>query len=78
MFEKYTDQVSCCLYDKDGCNQFDLFLSTGNAHITATVEPVLKDHPSGHTKVASLDTWSLVTGSVALKCRTFSQEYQVF
>ncbi len=36
----------------------------------STVEPVLKDHPIGHTNVASQhaqDRWSLVTGSITLK-----------
>ncbi len=49
--------------------------------ITHTVEPVLKDHLSGHTNVVCQDRWSLVTGStcsIALKCRTFCQEYVVF
>ncbi len=38
-----------------------------------TVEPVLKDHPIGHTNVVSQDRWSLVTGSITLKWRTSSQ-----
>ncbi len=43
-----------------------------------TVEPVLKDHPICHTNVVSQNRWSLVTGSVTLKCRTCCQEYLVF
>ncbi len=42
-----------------------------------TVEPVLKDYPIGHTNVVFQDKWSLVTGSVYIKCRTFCQEYLV-
>ncbi len=41
-----------------------------------TVEPILKDHPIGHTNVVSLH--SLVTGSITLKCSIFLQEYLVF
>ncbi len=37
-------------------------------HRLNTVEPVLKDHPFGHKNVVSQDSWSLVTGSVVLKC----------
>ena len=33
-----------------------------------TVEPALKDHPIGHKNVVCQDRWSLVTGSVILKC----------
>ncbi len=44
---------------------------------TNTVEPALKDHPIGHKNMVSQDRWSLVTGSVALKCGTFCQEYVV-
>ncbi len=40
-----------------------------------TVEPMLKDHPAGHKNMVSQDRWSFVTGSVALKCGTFCQEY---
>ena len=36
-----------------------------------TVEPVLKDHPIDHKNVVCQDRWSLVTGSVILKCRYF-------
>ncbi len=42
-----------------------------------TVEPVLKDRPTGHKNMISQDRWSLVTGSVTLKCGTFCQEYVV-
>ena len=34
------------------------------------VEPVLKDHPIGHKNIVCHDRWSLVTGSIILKCRT--------
>ncbi len=44
---------------------------------STTVEPVLKDAPIGHKNVVSQDRWSLVTGSVALKCGTLRQEYVV-
>ena len=43
-----------------------------------TAEPVLKDHPIGHTNVVSQDRWSLVTGSVTMKCGSFYQEYLIF
>ncbi len=46
--------------------------------ITGTVGPVLKDHPTGHNNVVCQDRWSLVTGSVILKCRSFCQKYVVF
>ena len=38
--------------------------------ISTTVEPILKDHPIGHKNVVCQDRWSLVTGSVLLKCRS--------
>ncbi len=44
---------------------------------TGTVEPVLKDHPIGRKNVVCQDRWSLVTGSVILKCRFFCQKYVV-
>ncbi len=37
----------------------------------------MKDHPIGHKKW-SQDRWSLVTGSITLKCGTFCQEYLLF
>ncbi len=43
-----------------------------------TVEPVLKDHPIDHKNVVSEDRWSVMTGSITLKCGTFCQEYLVF
>ncbi len=39
-----------------------------------TVEPVLKDHPIDHNNLVCQDRWSLVTGSVTLKCRAFCQK----
>ncbi len=42
-----------------------------------TVEPPLKDRPIDQTKLVSQDRWSLVIGSITLKCRT-CQEYLVF
>ncbi len=42
------------------------------------VEPILKDHPIGHKNVVCQDRWSLVTGSVMLKCRSFCQKCMVF
>ncbi len=43
-----------------------------------TVEPVLKDHPIGCKNVVCHDRWSLVTGSVMLKCKSFCQKCVVF
>ncbi len=43
-----------------------------------TVGSLLKDHPISHAIVVSQDSWSLVTGAISLKCRTFCQEYMVF
>ncbi len=43
-----------------------------------TVESVLKDHPIGHKNVVCQDRWSLVTGSVILKCGSFCQKCVVF
>ncbi len=40
-----------------------------------TVESAMKDRPIGHKNMVSQDRWSLVTGSVALKCGTFCPEY---
>ena len=44
-----------------------------------TVEPVLKDHPIGHRNVVCQDRWSLVTGSVIMKCtgRSFCRKCMV-
>ncbi len=44
----------------------------------AWLEPVLRDHPFGHKEVVSQDRWSLVTGSVVLKCWSFWQKRVVF
>ncbi len=33
-----------------------------------TVESLLKDHHIGHKNVGSQESWSLVTGSITLKC----------
>ncbi len=71
----YQHQDSCIYY----VVQFNLVkqhagIQGFNQH---TVEPVLKDHPIGHTNVVSQDRWSLVTGLITLKCRTFCQEYLV-
>ncbi len=41
------------------------------------VELVLKDHTIGHKSIVSQDKWSLMTGSISLKCGTFCQEYLV-
>ncbi len=43
-----------------------------------TVQPVLKDHPMGHKNLVCEDRWSLVTGSVMLKCRSFCPKCVVF
>ena len=37
----------------------------------STAEPVLRDRPIGHENTVSQDRWSLVTGSITLKCRSF-------
>ena len=36
-----------------------------------TVEPVLKNHPIGHTNVVSQSRWALMRGSVTVKCTIF-------
>ena len=46
--------------------------------IKNTVEAVLKDHPIGHKNVVCQDRWSLLTGSVILKCRSFCPKCVVF
>ncbi len=38
-------------------------------YVFNTVEPILKDHTIGHKNMVS-NRWSLLTGSIALKCRT--------
>ncbi len=43
-----------------------------------TVEPVFKGHPIGHKNVVCQDRWSLVWGSVILKCGSFCQNCVVF
>ena len=43
-----------------------------------TVEPVLKDHPIGHKIVVCQDRWSLVAGSVILKCSSFCKKVWPF
>ena len=43
-------------------------------YIMYTVEPVLKDHSIGHKNVVCQDRWSLMTGSIILKCRSFCQK----
>ncbi len=45
--------------------------------VSYTVEPVFKDHPNGHKNVVCQDRWSLVTGSVVLKCRFFWRKCMV-
>ncbi len=39
-----------------------------------TVESVWKDYPVGHKNAVSQNRWTLATGSVTLKCRTFFLE----
>ncbi len=46
-------------------------------HGRDTVKPSLKDHPIGHKNVVCQDRWSLVTGSVILKCRSYCRKYVV-
>ncbi len=48
---------------------FIVFTLPGNK-----VKYVLKDHPIGHKNVVCQDRWSLVTGSVILKCRSLCQK----
>ncbi len=43
-------------------------------HGSYTLEPVLKDHPFRHRNVVSQDRWSLVPGSIALKCTVLPPE----
>ena len=45
--------------------------------ITCTIEPLLKDRPMVQ-KTYSRSKWSLVTGWITLKCKTFCLEYLVF
>ncbi len=42
-----------------------------------TVEPVLKDHRISNKNVVCQDRWSLVRGSVILKCKSSCQKYVV-
>ncbi len=46
-----------------------LKLQVASLVLTYTVESALKDYPIGHKNMVFQDRWSLVTGSVALKCR---------
>ncbi len=64
IFPWFKDKVPTICY---GLSNLDGVLSN-------TVEPVLKDHPIGHKNVVCQDRWSLVTGSVILKCRSFYQK----
>ncbi len=66
-----------CLF-KIQCYIHDMHNYKGLSCLWGTVEPVLKDHTSGLTNVVSQVRWSLVTGSVTLKCRTFCQDYLAF
>ncbi len=61
----------------------DLGPPIGSLHLLSflrhtVVEPVLKDYTMGHANVVSGDRWSLVAGSITLRCRTFRQKYVVF
>ncbi len=38
----------------------------------------VENHPIGHKNVVCQDRWSLVTGSVILKCKSFCQKCMVF
>ncbi len=42
--------------------------------VAITVEPVSKDHLIRRKNMVSQDRWSLVTGSIVLKCKAFCQE----
>ncbi len=55
--------VSFRLLQLSYCVLNDFALST-----PCTEEPVLKDHPIGKENVVCQDRWSLVTGSITLKC----------
>ncbi len=46
--------------------------------VSNTVQSPLRDCSIRHKNVVSQDRLFLVTGSVILKCRNFSQEYLVF
>ncbi len=50
----------------------------GNCDYSWTFQPIMKDHPVGHKNTISQDRWSLVTGSVILKCGSFCQNCAVF
>ena len=55
-----------------------IFCIESNSIIGNTVEPLLKDWPIGHKQYLKGGVpRSLVTGSIALKCGTFCQEYVV-
>ncbi len=54
--------VVFALYIKSVLGQVSLQLCNAG-----TVEPVLKDHPTGHENVVSQDRLALVTGAVILK-----------
>ncbi len=69
----------------DRLRQQPFLTETGYSHnrhsvcgFAYTVEPVLKDHLIGHKNVVCQDRWSLVTGSVILKCRSFCKKCVVF
>ncbi len=47
------------------------------SYTCSTEEPVLKDHLIGLKNVVCQDRWSLVTGSVILKYRSFCQKWVV-
>ncbi len=74
-----------CLYMDDAlhctllmfCVKLSFVFSMKPSVLPITVEPVLKDRLICHKNRVSQDRWSLVTGSITLKCRTSWQEYVV-
>ncbi len=64
-------------YEREMTKRKNTTLTQKYYQVKYTVEPALKDRPIGHKNMVSQDRWSLVTGSVALKCGTFCQEYVV-
>ncbi len=65
----------CVLQFREGelfCNLQPYILPLLTVYI---VKPVLRDYPIGHKHMMSEDRWSLVTGSVILKCRSLCQKW---
>ncbi len=87
MFQAKENYHTRCLeyekFKRESASQKDLEkvklkITMGALYISAsepeTVEPVLKDHLTGYKNVVCQDRWSLVTGSVILKGRSFCRK----